>query len=99
MHTIEHATLLAAGEKIDVEHLPAVVRGDQRRDAVPASAQMAPLGAASREFERDYLVRVLSACDGKRIRAAESLGISRKNLWEKIRLHAISDLDQDAHTA
>ena len=31
MHTIEHATLLAAGEKIDVEHLPAAVRGDQRR--------------------------------------------------------------------
>ena len=99
MHTIEHATLLAAGEKIDFEHLPAVVRGDQRRDALPASAQMAPLGAASREFERDYLVRVLSACDGKRIRAAESLGISRKNLWEKIRLHAISDLDQSANTA
>jgi len=99
MHTIEHATLLAAGEKIDVEHLPAVIRGDQRRDALPASAQMAPLGAASREFERDYLVRVLLACDGKRIRAAESLGISRKNLWEKIRLHAISDLDQSANTA
>ena len=35
MHTIEHATLLAAGEKIDLEHLPAAVRGDQRRDARP----------------------------------------------------------------
>ena len=36
MHTIEHATLLAAGEKIDVEHLPGAVRGDQRPRALPA---------------------------------------------------------------
>ena len=42
-----------------------------------------------KEFERDYLLRVVSQFGGKRIQIAESLGISRKNLWEKLRTHGI----------
>jgi DNA-binding NtrC family response regulator len=28
--------------------------------------------------------------DGKRVKAAELLGISRKNLWEKLKQHKLS---------
>jgi DNA-binding NtrC family response regulator len=40
---------------------------------------------------------VLAQFDGKKARAADSLGISRKNLWEKLRMHGIC-ARQDAET-
>ena len=40
-------------------------------------------------YERQYLVRVLAAHNGHVTRAAESLGISRKNMWEKMKRYAI----------
>ena len=51
------------------------------------------LGDATKEFERDYLIRTLAKFDGKRLKAAESLGISRKNLWEKLKMHGLSEPD------
>jgi DNA-binding NtrC family response regulator len=43
-----------------------------------------------KEFERQHLLCALAAAGGRRSTAAELLGISRKNLWEKLRQHAIS---------
>ena len=51
---------------------------------------MAPLGDAMKQFERAFLIRALAEFDGKKGKAAESLGISRKNLWEKLKMHGIS---------
>jgi len=42
-----------------------------------------------KQFERELLMRTLASCDGKRGVAAEALGISRKNLWEKLKSHGI----------
>ncbi len=36
-------------------------------------------------IERQYIVRVLAAHNGRIMRAAATLGISRKNLWEKMK--------------
>ncbi len=95
MHALEHAVLLSRGGTIEVEHLPASVRGSQTQKVEARGGQMAPLVVALKEFEREYLNRVVSQFGGKRIQAAESLGISRKNLWEKLRAHG---LDQAAET-
>ena len=54
---------------------------------------MAPLSDAMKQFERSFLIRVLAAFDGKKALAAEALGISRKNLWEKLKLHGIGASD------
>ena len=59
-------------------------------DAAPIETCARPLGTALKEFERDYLQRALAQAAGKRTLAAEILGISRKNLWEKLRLHGVS---------
>jgi DNA-binding NtrC family response regulator len=92
MHAVEHAVLLAGGEQIDIEHLPsAIVGGGGRSDA--RAETMLPLAEAMRAFERSYLVRALSDFEGKRAMTAESLGISRKNLWEKLRQHGISETE------
>jgi DNA-binding NtrC family response regulator len=93
-HAVERAVVLAAGRDIDLEHLPADISGvsDSPRGA---AGGVLPLAAAAREFERDYLARVLELASGKRSRAAELLGISRKNLWEKLRAHGIGQADSD----
>jgi DNA-binding NtrC family response regulator len=97
MHTIQHAVLLSAGGKIDLEHLPTAIRGDTATPVRPRGAVIAPLSDAMKQFERNFLIRVLAAFDGKKALAAEALGISRKNLWEKLKLHGIGTPD-DAPT-
>jgi DNA-binding NtrC family response regulator len=92
-HAIQHAVLLARGREIDVEHLPHDIAG--ATSAPTGEGAIATLGAATRSFERDYLLRTLTVTNGKRARAAELLGISRKTLWEKLRAHGISDDDVD----
>lgn len=44
-----------------------------------------PLGNYIQVCERDYIRRTLSECDGRITEAANLLGISRKNLWQKMR--------------
>jgi DNA-binding NtrC family response regulator len=96
MHTIQHAVLLSAGGEIDLEHLPTAVRGDGPGVSRVRPAAMAPLGDAMKQFERDLLVRTLASFDGKKAMAAEALGISRKNLWEKLKAHGIGVLEGGA---
>ncbi|MFO0577679.1 MAG: sigma-54 dependent transcriptional regulator [Polyangia bacterium] len=90
-HAIEHAVVLSRGQEIDLEHLPADVRGSQPTSgSTPPQGTVGPLSAAMKEFERAYLLRALDATQGKKAAAARQLGISRKNLWEKLRSHDIS---------
>jgi DNA-binding NtrC family response regulator len=51
---------------------------------------------AVKEFEREYLLRAIAQAAGRRLRAAEMLGISRKSLWEKLRMHGINDAEIEA---
>jgi len=90
-HAIQHAVVLAGeSEHIDIQHLPRDIAhvGDV---ALAGSPLPRPLGAALKEFEREYLLRALAEAEGKRTLAAEILGISRKNLWEKLRMHGFSE--------
>ena len=100
-HAIEHAVVLAGGNEITLDHLPAVVaeaaptggragepspiRGTNGEGAVTDSPVIVPLADAIRETERAHLLKALAAAGGKRVRAARMLGISRKSLWEKLR--------------
>jgi transcriptional regulator with PAS, ATPase and Fis domain len=89
-HAIEHAVVLAGEVMVDLQHLPRDIVG--RIEPTPQTTPVPrPLGTALKEFERDYLQRALAQASGKRTLAAEILGISRKNLWEKLRMHGFSD--------
>ena len=92
MHAVEHAVVLARGGEIDLAQLPRDIVGPGA-PADAAEAPLRPLSLAIDEFEHEYLLRALAAAGGKKTRAAEMLGISRKNLWEKLRDHAVSDSD------
>ena len=86
-HAVEHALVLSGGKEIDLQHLPPTMADGAGNGPLVTATPTAirPLQTALREFELQYLRRALKAADGKRTRAAEMLGISRKTLWEKLR--------------
>lgn len=95
-HAIQHAVVLSGGQEIDLHHLPPDLSGTVHEDSEHTPRpSIQPLNDAAREFERQYILRALSQFDGKRVRTAEALGISRKNLWEKLKGHGITDSDLD----
>ena len=92
-HAIEHAVVLAQGKEIDLDHLPSEVAGTLSKPGGDGARRT--LAQATLEFEREFLIRALALEGGKKARVAENLGISRKNLWEKLKAHGITDPDPD----
>ena len=98
-HAVEHAAILSAGGTIDLEHLPDdIVRAAAAVRDPSEPASVGSLATVLKQAEREHLLKALAVAGGKRARAADLLGISRKNLWEKLRAHAISDSDLDDET-
>jgi DNA-binding NtrC family response regulator len=88
-HAIRHAMVLAVGEpELRVDHLPPDIAGAVEVKAEPA--QLLKLHDAMAQYERAYLQRALELGRGQRMATALLLGISRKNLWEKLRRHGIT---------
>lgn len=87
-HAIQRAVVLCRGAEIQPGHLPEDIAGSESLPIAPVGHEgVRPLSVAAREFEYQYLLRALDSVDGKKAKAAELLGISRKNLWEKLRAH------------
>jgi transcriptional regulator with PAS, ATPase and Fis domain len=80
---IERAVLSTSRELIEAEHLPEYLRSTSRlmqsRSHKPSLA----------ELEAVYIREVLEYVRGNKTRAAEILGISRKNLYEKMHRYKI----------
>ncbi|HEY8205388.1 MAG TPA: sigma-54 dependent transcriptional regulator [Pyrinomonadaceae bacterium] len=75
---IERAAIVADGASIDVADLPAGLRAAAERRA---HENRRPTLA---EVEFDYIREVLAATKGNKTEAARILGISRKNLYERL---------------
>ncbi len=83
---LERACIFCEGAEISTAEIPrltepASIHGPGAEDF--EGAFPIPMGLALREVEAEYIRRTLEERDGSVQRAAESLGISRKNLWEK----------------
>jgi two-component system response regulator AtoC len=85
-NVLSRAAIAARGRAILPEHLeieePQILGRDP--DA-PDQAAAVPLRALLAEVERRAIRQALVHCSGNRTRAAERLGISRRQLFEKIR--------------
>ncbi len=83
-NAVQRAVVLSRGETVFPEHLPAKVQAlDVGKDA---EEDMGSRGTRTmREVERDAIVQALREHNGNRTHAAESLGISRRTLQNKIR--------------
>lgn len=90
-NVLERASLLTEGRSISMEHL-----FDHPTPAAPY--EIDPKGTLRDyldECERDYIVRVLNTCNWQIQSGADVLGISRKNLWEKMRRLGIEKANQE----
>jgi len=92
MNAIEVAFAYGRGERITLQDLPAEISGVQPALAQARAEQvldaLAPLPTFE-ESERLLLERALDATHGNKVRAAKMLGISRKQLYAKIKKYAI----------
>jgi DNA-binding NtrC family response regulator len=93
MNAIEVAFAYGRGDRITLGDLPAEISGVQP-EAARARAESV-LDAMTdlptfEESERLLIERALDATHGNKVRAAKMLGISRKQLYAKIRKYAIA---------
>jgi two-component system response regulator HydG len=81
-NSIEHATVLARGRKIEASDLPTALAHTEAHEGPYAQTTMA-------ENEKALLTNVLEECGWNKKAAAERLGISRNTLYVKIRKYQI----------
>jgi two-component system response regulator AtoC len=84
---IERASVLAPDQVIKVDDLPAdLLEANGYKEA----GESFLISDAVAKTEKQVLLKALAHTKGKKGEAAELLGISRKNLWEKLKLYEIS---------
>ena len=81
---MERASVLSSGPVISPEDLPTELCQLERQPDVGFN-----LAENMAVAERACLRKALNRCEGNRTNTAELLGISRKNLWEKLKNHQI----------
>jgi len=77
---VERACILAQGRVLDAEAF-----FEEGVALLPSGVAAPTLAEHMARVERDYLTRALGRCGNHMGRTALELGISRKNLWEKMR--------------
>jgi len=93
-----HDYLTKPFEVEDLVRKVAALAGERAVDPALDAAAEGPLGSLAttlKQAEREHLLKALAVAGGKRTRMAELLGISRKNLWEKLRAHGLPVADKD----
>lgn len=89
-NTIERAVIVADGERVEKAHLPETLR---RAPSGGAGGRGGRHWRSLAELEADYIAETLEATGGNKSEAARLLGISRKNLYEKLRKIGTKDED------
>jgi two-component system NtrC family response regulator len=87
---VQRLAVTVSDELIRIDHLPEEYRGPAAvRVTVDQTSFTGTLAEMSEALERKVLKEVLERFDGHRGKAAEALGISRKNLWEKLKAYGL----------
>ena len=84
-HAIERASIFASDDVVDVADLAATANETSAGDV----GDLENLKAYLEQCERDRILKSLEEHQWHMIESADALGISRKNLWEKMRKHKI----------
>jgi DNA-binding NtrC family response regulator len=92
-NSIARAVILTSGSRLEIEDLPDKIL-DSQGNRRPASgegliARLPARGVTLKAMEKELIAKTLGQCRGNKSRAAASLGISRKTLYEKIERYGI----------
>jgi DNA-binding NtrC family response regulator len=83
LNVVSHVVTLTDGPEIDVQHLPARVRGAQGEAGLTFNEHLSFKDAKEQlleSFEREYLSQLLKRCEGNISRAARESGLHRKSI-------------------
>jgi DNA-binding NtrC family response regulator len=90
-NVMEHAYIIAGGQRITPEHLPHHIRTSHGErptlSLAPGTTRAAPASSAARtlsEIEMEHVLRVLEKHNNNKPAAAAELGISLKTLYNKV---------------
>jgi DNA-binding NtrC family response regulator len=90
-NVVERALIFADGEVLLPEHLPTLtsVEAPSNGNGHSPNGYEISHGLSLAEVEKEYIRHTLEQLEGDIQRAAESLGISRKSLWERRKRHGL----------
>src|SRR4030095_5911022 len=88
-NALERAVILSDGAMIGTEHLPR--HGASKSSAAIGTSSAAGLTTNLRTFERDTIVQVLRECRGNKARAAKRLGLTRTQLYGRLRKYGLEE--------
>ena len=92
-NVLERACIMANGGEIQPEHLTSeILRSQESEPTLPAAsdeAQEPAVDLSLRSAERDQILRALDSAGGKRVAAAQLLGLSRRTLYRKLEKYGI----------
>lgn len=83
---IERATVLAHSPLIQLWDFPQEIHQSRERSCDLTDMRLA---SAVARAEKQCILDALRSTDGNRTEAADILGISRKNLWEKMKIYQL----------
>jgi two-component system, NtrC family, response regulator AtoC len=89
-NVIERSLIFCPGPQLSREHLPKLSHLESAAAPAGNGFRLKP-GLTLVEAEKAYIQLTLETTGGDIQRAAEMLGISRKNLWEKRKKHGLSN--------
>lgn len=90
-NTVERMMVLSAGGMITAQELPPTIRNPSAYRKELKSNAIPPVEMSLEELERLHILRCLEHFDGNKTRAAQSLGITIKTLYNKLHRYGILD--------
>ncbi len=89
---IERLVIMAPGERIEAQHLPASLLSLPAAAAASASdplPEFDSLAAAREDFERRYIWKRYQECGGNMSKTADALQVERSNLYRKMKAYGL----------
>ncbi len=89
---IERSLAMCREQEIQPYHLPPELNQPQTT-LIPPLKEKLYATRTLEEHERNYILSVLSRCNGNRTKAAKKLGIDRVSLWRKLKKYEAQGVD------